>query len=205
MPLLTRKKTNETASDWRDDPSLSAAQETARRLDQKTAALGVKLAQAESDLHAAGESLEDALLNELLERGSAQDVQAARAAYAEAKERYDDLAAEHAKLEKARELLRREAQPLEDEAKRRALDHLMSDYVVRVRELGALLTQAEAVNSEIDQIFRSMKDCAPERAPWAVPELNLAWPELRFNSNHDDGGKLGHWRKRTKEVLNGQA
>lgn len=206
MALLTRsKKTNEASLDWRDDPTLAAAWETARSLDRKMAAFGTKLAQAESDLHAAGEALEDSLLNELLERGSAQDVQAARTKYTEAKETYDQFAAQHAQIERARALLRKEMAPLEDEAKRRALDRLMADYAVRVRELAALLTQAEAVNSEIDQIFRSMKDCAPEREPWAVPEVTLAWPELRFNPNHDDGGKLGHWRKRAKEVLNGQA
>lgn len=205
MVLLTRKKTNEDSLGWREDPTLAAAQETARSLDQKMAALGVKLAQAESDLHAAGEALEDALLNELLERGSAQDVQAARTKYAEAKETFDQFATQHAQLERARALLRKETAPLEDDAKRRVLARLMADYAVRVRELGALLTQAEAVNAEIDQIYRAMRDCAPEHEPWAAPEVNLTWPELRFNPNHDDGGKLGHWRKRAKEVLNGQA
>lgn len=207
MALLTRsKKTNEASLDWREDPTLAAAQEAARSLDRKMAALGTKLAQAEADLHTAGQALEDALLNELLERGSAQDVQSAKTKYTEAKETCDQFAAEKAPFERARALLRREMAPLEDEAKRRVLARLMADYAVRVRELAALLTQAEAVNSEIDQIFRSMKDCAPEHEPWAVPEVNLAWPELRFNPGHDFGGRLGHWRKRATEVLNnGQA
>lgn len=204
MALLTRsKKTNETASDWRDDPTLATALEKARQLEAKMTPLGLKLAQAEADLHAAAEALEDALLNELLERGSAQEVQAARTKYAEAKETYEQCAAQHAQLERARTLLREEMAPLEDEAKRRALARLIADYAVRVRELGALLTQAESVNAEVDSIYRAMKQCAPEREPWAVPEVNLAWPELRFNPNHDDGGKLGHWRKRAEEVMHG--
>lgn len=205
MALLTRKKTNEDTLDWRDDPTLATAQEAARSLDYKMAALGTKLAQAEADLHAAGQVLEDAFLNELLERGSAQDVQSAKTTYGEAKETYDQFAAQHSQLDRARALLRKETVPLEDEAKRRVLARLMADYAVRVRELAALLTQAETVNSEVDQLYRALKDCAPEREPWAVPEVNLAWPELRHNPNHDDGGKLGHWRTRAKEVLNGQA
>lgn len=206
MALLTRsKKTNEDSLGWRDDPTLAAAQEAASSLDRKMAALGTKLAQAETDLHAAVQALEDALLNELLERGTAQDVQAAKTKYGEAKETYNQFAAQHAQLDRARALLRKETAPLEDDAKRRVLARLMADYAVRVRELGALLTQAEAVNAEIDQIYRAMKDCAPEREPWAVPAVSLAWPDLRFNPNHDDGGKLGHWRNRAKEVLNGQA
>lgn len=190
---------------WRDDPTLATARETARSLDQKMAALGTTLAQAEADLRAAEEALEDALLNDLLERGTAHDVQAAKTTYGEAKETYDQCAAQHSQLDRARALLRKETAPLEEEAKRRVLARLMADYAVRVRELGALLTQAEAVNAEIDQLYRAMKECAPEREPWAVPEVNLAWPELRHNPNAHDGGKLGHWRIRAKEVLNGRA
>lgn len=203
MKLLMRKDTTELMFDWQDDPTLAAAREQLAALEEKLATAGREVSEAERVWYTSRETFEDALLDELLERATPNDVERAKKACELAQAAYERVKAQTAPLTRARERLSQELAPLEAAAKQRALSRLMEDYKSKVRALSEILTQAERVNAEVAHCYRAMKDCAPEREPWAVPEVSLAWPELTYREHAQDGGKLGHWRIRAKEVLNG--
>jgi len=200
LKLLTREDPNAQVFNWQDDPTLKTGQAKIAALDQKAATIGRELSRAETAMYEAQQVFEDTLLNELLERKSARDVEEARVAYHQAKEAYDRLTTEKAPLDRARTRIREELEPLQAEAKKDTLLRLRRAYAHAVTALAEALSTAEAANAEVARLHRLSVDCAPASEPWGALEP-LFWREFLDNPNAQDGGKLGHWRIRAKEVL----
>jgi len=201
MALLTRKKTPEPVPAWHDDPTLAASREKSDALDQKLAAVSRDVSTAETAMFEARETFEEALLQELLEKVTSEDVATAKVSYVKAQELYESLKVTMAPLTRACDRLRQELAPLEAAAKNATLARLRRLYGEKVAELDTIFTQAEAANQELVRLYRLAQDCVPPTKPWAgLPDLS--WRELTFNENAQDGGKLGHWRVLINGVLN---
>lgn len=210
MKLLTRK-TDDQSLDYRDNPTLKAAKEKIPVLEQRLSTVGREASHAEGVMHGAQTVLEEAQLNELLERGSAQDVETARTAYHQAKEAYDRLKDERVPIERARTLLREEIQSIEMEAMQASLPRLRRAYAQAVGTLAEKLDEAAAASAEVARIYYLAQQCFPmENVCRRGAGISvgggiepLFWGELLVNPDNAEG-RLKNWRERAQGVLNGQ-
>lgn len=204
MRLLTKKQTDDLDLDFRNDPTLAKAREQIGNLNRRLADVKRETEAAQQAMFQAHEALEDALLDELLERGSAQAVESAKTAYQRAEATYARLKEEQGPIERGVTLLQSEFADLERVAMARALPRFQSAYADAVARLAKTLEEAATVNADVLRLARLGRELfAPQfLIDHHVGEIpDLAWRELIHNPNADDGGRLGHWRKRAEEVL----
>jgi hypothetical protein len=172
--------------------TLQAAEVRAR---ERATACGTELPRLRAE-HRRGQC-SDATLAQASKDWTAAQQAAEDAAYElrEATIQRDELTASIVVLEQ--EALRVTAQNLLDETRRAAL------------ALDQVFSQAAPLNERLVQLFdlaeAQFTSRDPARRTAGVPICagieNLAWPALRHHPYAQDGGPLGHWRKRLARLL----
>jgi len=204
MGLLKKKPTDTLDLDFRSDPTLVTAGEKLRSLSRRLVEAKRETEAAQQAMFEANEALETALLDELLERGTAQAVVAARTAYQQAQATYNRLNDAQGPTERAVALLQKELADLEHAAQQKALPRFQGAYADAVSRLAKILEEAEAANAEVVRLYRAGRDAFDpqfliDRHIGDIPDLS--WREFVHNPNAQDGGRLGHWRTRAEEVM----
>ncbi len=197
---LTKKKQTENGLGWQSDPRLLQGQEKLLQIEAKLMSASRAASESEQGWYDAREQYEEALLHEQLETATKEDVAKAKAVAERALADYERAKEGVAPLIRARDLLQRELEPLVAQAKAGALERITHAAAETLTQMLPLVEQMGVLNETLFELHQRSQACVPPDHPWAaLPDLS--WKDLRFNENHDHGGKLGHWKARVNAFL----